>query len=517
MAKKFDIPKQSFSSVADAYNGLLGMDNNRVVNLPISQLDEIDNQPFPINDSKVDQIADSIDAVGVLEPVIVAKNGDRYSILSGRHRFRACQKLGKTEIPCFVKDYSADDPTARFILLATNTDRNNEYAPTVYARAYAEQLELLKQLGKKATVSAIAENNNMSRKQIYRYIRLNELITELQEWVDKGIITIEAAVELSFISEEKQRIIFEHINGLNIADNVITRHFKVATTKRIHTVAETLSDDEFSANIEKILFSAYEGKPTAPTAQVGLEVPLTAKQDKDKTEIPIEQAERITEETSVPDTQVGLEVPLTPKQDKDKAEIPVEQSETITEETTVPDAQVGLEVPLTAVEKKRKPIVVTEQPEPIAPETQNELKSILSASKKSQTIKFRDEEHEKNYNFILDMMPYSDIERKALAYLFALDTVCFEHIRDLYDFSDNRIMLSGLDKGWHTGTSGRTTRLAFNLYNSHCSDGETYIGSDGIEESLPSAYYSPAYLFCCEYAKYYAEALKIRFPEFFGK
>ena len=251
MAKKFEIQKQGFPSVADAYNGLLGMDNNRVVNLPVSQLDEIDNQPFPINESKVDQIADSIDAVGVLEPVIVARNGDRYSILSGRHRFRACQKLGKTEIPCFVKDYSADDPTARFILLATNTDRNNEYAPTVYARAYAEQLELLKQLGKKATVSAIAENNNMSRKQIYRYIRLNELIAELQEWVDKSIITIEAAVELSFISEEKQRIIFEHINGLNVADNVITRHFKVATTKRIHTVADTLSDEEFSAKLPK--------------------------------------------------------------------------------------------------------------------------------------------------------------------------------------------------------------------------------------------------------------------------
>ena len=495
MAKKFEIQKQGFPSVADAYNGLLGMDNNRVVNLSISQLDEIDNQPFPINESKVDQIADSIDAVGVLEPVIVAKNGDRYSILSGRHRFRACQKLGKTEIPCFVKDYSADDPTARFILLATNTDRNNEYAPTVYARAYAEQLELLKQLGKKATVSAIAENNNMSRKQIYRYIRLNELITELQEWVDKGIITIEAAVELSFISEEKQRIIFDHINGMNIADNV--------------TVADTLSDDEFSANIEKILFSAYEAKPSAPTAQVGLEVPLTAKQDKDKTEIPDEQAETIIEETSVPDTQMGLEVPHNPKQDKNKTVIPVEQAETITKETTAPDTQVGLEVPLPAVEEKRKPIVVTEQPEPTAPEAQ--------ASKIGQTIKFRDEDHERNYNFFLDMMPYSDIERKALAYLFALDTVCFEHIRDLYDFSDNRILLSGLDKGWQTGTSGRTTRLAFNLYNGYCSDRETYIGSDGTEDSLPSAYYSPAYLFCCEYAKYYVEALKIRFPEFFCK
>ena len=434
MAKKFEIQKQGFPSVADAYNGLLGMDNNRVVNLPISQLDEIDNQPFPINESKVDQIADSIDAVGVLEPVIVARNGDRYSILSGRHRFRACQKLGKTEIPCFIKDYSADDPTARFILLATNTDRNNEYAPTVYARAYAEQLELLKQLGKKATVSAIAENNNMSRKQIYRYIRLNELIAEFQEWVDKGIITIEAAVELSFISEEKQHIIFEHINGMNIAYNVITRHFKVATTKRIHTVADNLSDDEFSANIEKILFSAYEGKPTAPTAQVGLEVPHSAVAEK-------------------------------------------------------------------------KAIVVTEQPDPTAPEAQNELKNILSASKNGQPIKFRNEEHERNYNFILDMMPYSDIERKALAYLFALDTVCFEHIRDLYDFSDNRILLSGIDKGWHTGTSKRTTRLAFNLFNSFC--------SDSIENDLPSVSFTPVELFCSEYAKFYVEALRIRFPEFF--
>ena len=479
MAKKFDIPKQSFSSVADAYNGLLGMDNNRVVNLPMSQLDEIDNQPFPINDSKVDQIADSIDAVGVLEPVIVARNGDRYSILSGRHRFRACQKLGKTEIPCFVKDYSADDPTARFILLATNTDRNNEYAPTVYARAYAEQLELLKQLGKKATVSAIAENNNMSRKQIYRYIRLNELIAELQEWVDKSIITIAAAVELSFISEEKQHIILEHINGLGIADSVITRHFKVAMTKKIHTVADSVSDEEFSANIDKIIFSVYETKTTAPTSQVGLEVPHTAKQDKDKVEISVEQAE------------------------------------TITEETTAPDTQVGLEVPHPAVAEKKKAIVVTEQPDPTAPEVHNELKNILSASKNGQQIKFRDEDHERNYNFILDMMPYSDIERKALAYLFALDTVCFEHIRDLYDFSDNRIMLSGLKKDWQTGTSGRTTRLAFNLYNRHCSDGETYIGSDGTEDSLPSACYSPAYLFCCEYAKYYVEALKIKFPEWF--
>ena len=471
MAKKFEIQKQGFPSVADAYNGLLGMDNNRVVNLPMAQLDEIDDQPFPINDSKVDQIADSIDAVGVLEPVIVAKNGDRYCILSGRHRFRACQKLGKTEIPCFIKDYSADDPTARFILLATNTDRNNEYAPTVYARAYAEQLELMKQLGKKATVSAIAENNNMSRKQIYRYIRLNELIAEFQQWVDKGIITIEAAVELSFISEEKQHIIFEHINGLGIADSVITRHFKVVTTKRIHSVADTISDDEFSANIDKIIFGAYEAKTTVPTAQVGLEVPLPTTEDEKQSDI-------------------------TP-----------EQPAPLKEKRTAPTAQMGLEVPLASNDVEHKAVIVTEQA--VSDEgnkAQEELKRIL-AKKNCPTIRFKNTEHEANYNFILDMMPYSDPERKALAYLFAVDTVCFEHIRELYDFEGDSIKPDTLDKAWQTGTSCKTTRLAFNLYNSFC--------SDSFENDLPSVSFTPVELFCSEYAEYYVEALRIRFPEFF--
>ena len=355
----------------------------------------------------------------------------------------------------------------------------------------------------------------MSRKQIYRYIRLNELIAELQEWVDKSIITIEAAVELSFISEEKQHIILEHINGLGIAVSVITRHFKVAMTKKIHTVADSVSDEEFSANIDKIIFSVYEAKTTAPTVQVGLEVPLPPTNDEKKSGIIPEQSAPIKEKKTAPTAQVGLEVPLPPTKDEKQSEIIPEQSAPTKEKKTVPTAQVGLEVPLPAVAEKKKAIVVTEQPDPTAPEAQNELKNILSASKNGQPIKFRDEEHERNYNFILDMMPYSDIERKALAYLFALDTVCFEHIRDLYDFSDNRIMLSGLEKDWQTGTSKRTTRLAFNLYNSYCSDGETYIDSDGIEDSLPSACYSPAYLFCCEYAKYYVEALKIRFPEWF--
>ena len=270
MAKRFDIPKQGFSSVADAYNGLLGIDTTRVVDLPISQLDEIDDQPFPINESKVDQIADSIENVGVIEPVIVVKNGERYNILSGRHRFRACQKLGKDVIPCYIK--ATDDTTARYILIATNTDRNNEYSPLVYARAYAEQIELMKKLGKRSVVNAIAQQNGINRKQIYRYLRLNYLVDELQKWVDDKTLTIEAAVELSFLSDSKQLAIVEHINKLGIGDSVISKHFKLYATKNIRSIGETMTDDKFIGNIDKIIFGNYGYQEEK---EMGLQAPKT--------------------------------------------------------------------------------------------------------------------------------------------------------------------------------------------------------------------------------------------------
>ena len=465
---KLNIPIKSFpTSVDDAYNNLMGIKNQQV-NIPLDLLDEIDNQPFPINESKVQQIAESIENVGVIEAIIVVRNGDRYSILSGRHRYRACKMLGKREIPCIVKEYSADEPTARYSLIATNTDRNNEYSPTVYARAYAEQLELMKQMGKKSTISEIAENNNMSRKQIYRYIRLNSLIPELQKWVDNGIISKESAVELSYISEIKQHILYGHIENLGIAENVVARHFKVATTKKIHTTADTITDDEFAKNIDKIIFGNYE------------------------------------EKTSVSDTQVGLKVPLPPVQSEIKTEFVTEQETQMTEGTSVSDIQVGLKVPSPTVQNEIKTEIVTEHETPIKEETKTDL-----------PIKFRNMTHETNYHFIRTLMKKSDIERKVLAYLFSLDVVCCIHIREIYDFDENTIIPNALDKEWQTSTSRKTTRLAFNLFNGCCSDGETYIGSDTFEELLPSAYFTPVNLFCCEYAPYYIEALKMRFPEYF--
>lgn len=265
MAKpKLNIQKQGFPSVADAYNDILGIkSDNQYVNLPLSSLEEIDNQPFPINESKIEQIADSIENVGVIEPIIVVKDGEKYKILSGRHRFRACKKLGKDDIPCYIKNVQADDDIARYIIIATNTDRNNEYKPSVYAKAYAEQLSLMKKLGKKSTVSAIAEQNGLSRKQIYRYIRLTNLIPEMQGLVDDGIISIETAVEFSFLSIEKQSSLYNYIGSFE--KSYISSLLNLSIAKYIRGLE--LSDDEFDEHIQDIV----TGRFNKPVEQITVE------------------------------------------------------------------------------------------------------------------------------------------------------------------------------------------------------------------------------------------------------
>ena len=103
MAKqKLNIEPKGFpTAMSEPYKSLKGV-GSTFINIPLDLLDEIENQPFPINEEKVEQIADSIETVGVIEPLIVVESTGRYKILSGRHRYRACQKLGKNEIPCYI-------------------------------------------------------------------------------------------------------------------------------------------------------------------------------------------------------------------------------------------------------------------------------------------------------------------------------------------------------------------------------------------------------------------------------
>lgn len=115
---------------------------------------------------------------------------------------------------------------------------------------------------------------------------------------------------------------------------------------------------------------------------------------------------------------------------------------------------------------------------------------------------FYDDDHKRSCYMICSRMKHLDCYHLALSYLLSLDTMCREHVEDVFDFQQDGIKVDGLNRGWQTGTSMRTTRLAFNLWNGYCYG----------ENDMPSYDYTPeALLVCGDYAPYYLQAMQIRF------
>ena len=124
-------------------------------------------------------------------------------------------------------------------------------------------------------------------------------------------------------------------------------------------------------------------------------------------------------------------------------------------------------------------------------------------------MKFYDEAHEQSYIALMQRMGVTerDVYRAALAYLITLDRVCREYIDNIYDFSDRCIVPECLNEGWQTGTSRKTTLLAFNLFTGHTNWAPEDYAADC----------TPDYIFCCSYAPYYWAAIKLRYPEYTGE
>ena len=274
MAKKmFEIKPQTLKTPEQAYSELLGdSSENQVVDLKISLIDEIKEQPFHIRQEVIERIADSMASDGQLEPILVVPNPEakgRYLLLAGRHRTRAASLIGNKTVKAVIKN-NLTPTEQRRILLSTNTDRANDYSPSELAFAYKEQMELMKAEGAKKTVSAIAAANGTNRKTVDRLIHLTNLDKSLLHRVDAGEITIGAGYELSFLPPEKQKKIgLELFNqGKVHIDNKLARklrenpdNVKVLLSPEIETKQDKQSKQPFSHTIPtEQIFSQEEIK-----------------------------------------------------------------------------------------------------------------------------------------------------------------------------------------------------------------------------------------------------------------
>lgn len=236
-------------------------DSRQTTMISIDKLENYPDQPFKeYSEEKELEMIDSIKVNGIIQDLIVRPlpNGN-YQILSGHNRKNCAIKAGLTELPCKIKD--VDDDTAKLMLVDTNLVQRKELYPSETAKA----LKIKKDVYKKKDVKSdffdeISKEQNMSRGNIQRYLRLNYLIPELLERVDSKSMSIKIAEDLSFLSEKEQ---------ITLNQTMEARGFKVnsdqAKRLRDESSNNNLTDDTLTnilVNTDKNLKSDIELKFT---------------------------------------------------------------------------------------------------------------------------------------------------------------------------------------------------------------------------------------------------------------
>ena len=205
-----------------------------VTNMELEKLVPFRDHPFRVReDVQMQMLTESIRSVGVLVPAIVRplENG-RFEIISGHRRKYACELLSLPTMPVIVRE--ADRDAATVMMVDSNFQRE-ELLPSERAKAYKMKLEAIKRQGTRTDLTSaqlgqklpgrtsrdlIAENSPDSSSQIQRYLRLNELIPALLQLVDNGRIALTPAVELSFLTEEEQRLLLTTIESEEAAPSL---------------------------------------------------------------------------------------------------------------------------------------------------------------------------------------------------------------------------------------------------------------------------------------------------------
>ena len=191
----------------------------QVQQIPLSEIHPFRNHPFKVlDDELMQQTIDSIMQVGILNPAIIRPDPEgRYEMVAGHRRLHAADLAGLKTIPAIVRNLTDDEAV---ILMVDSNLQRETISPMERAQAYKMKLEALKHQGKrvdledkststriaqKLSVEKVAEEAGTSRDQVRRYIRLTELLPEVQEKVESKEIAFSPAVELSYLTHDEQR------------------------------------------------------------------------------------------------------------------------------------------------------------------------------------------------------------------------------------------------------------------------------------------------------------------------
>lgn len=229
MAKNDSVSKVHLSSFDDLFQtdeSREELKRERLMDIPIAQIRDFPDHPYKVRDDEsMTELVESVKTRGLIQPVLVRPVEDgMYEMVSGHRRKRAFELAGIEKIPARVQELTRDE--AILSMVDSNLQRD-EILPSEKAFAYKMRLEAMNRQGERSdltcsplgnklkgtkSVELFAEEVGDSKNQIYRFIRLTNLIPEMLDLVDEKQIAMRPAVEISYLTPEEQKSLVEAIS-----------------------------------------------------------------------------------------------------------------------------------------------------------------------------------------------------------------------------------------------------------------------------------------------------------------
>lgn len=247
--------------------------------ISINDLEDFKDHPYKvIEDEKLQELVKSVKSNGVLFPIIVRKKENKYEIISGHRRKRACILANIKEIPCIIKNLNDNEAT---ILMVDSNIQREEILPSEKAFAYKMKLNAQKHQGVKKDITSVRDEQKLklttrdkialevgeSSSNIRRYIRLTNLVKELLDLVDNKKIALSPTVELSYLSEKEQKRIYQNIEFLDITPSY-SQTIRMKKLSQLNKLTFEKIDDimleEKPNQVEKIKLNSARLKKVLP-------------------------------------------------------------------------------------------------------------------------------------------------------------------------------------------------------------------------------------------------------------
>lgn len=214
VSEKYTERKENKNSVAEQI-----IENANIVENSITvSIDTVDDyrdahgeQPFKIDEEKVEALSDSIAEHGQIEDMIVRESKDiigHYQLLAGHHRKRAL--LRNNYSTCRIKVIEATDWEAYCIVCETNIHHDGPL-PSQLCKIFKRYRQHSEETDEHLTASQLAQMYGISKEQMYRYIALDELIPQIQKLVDEELVSSNSIKELRILNSEQQLVFADYV------------------------------------------------------------------------------------------------------------------------------------------------------------------------------------------------------------------------------------------------------------------------------------------------------------------